>query len=361
MQVAIRTDTSVAIGSGHLMRCLTLADQLRVRGASVVLLMRAPAGFSGLLAEHGVPCAGVAPFGPENRTDEDRDAASTAAEIRRFYGGEADWLVVDHYGLSARWERAVRASAHRIMVIDDLADRPHDCDLLLDQNYYADAAERYRGLVPPTCVLLLGPSYALLREEFHAAAQRLRDRTGTIRRVLVSFGSTDPTGETVKALTALASLGDTALEADIVMGANSPSLEQARDLCGRIVGLRLHVQTRRMADLMLAADLAIGAGGATTWERCTLGLPTLTVITAPNQRRTTEDLAALGAIWCLGTSGDVQPVDYARAIKEACADPARLRAMSQRSLRVMRHAGSASPASCHPTADAVFAFAAAPS
>jgi UDP-2,4-diacetamido-2,4,6-trideoxy-beta-L-altropyranose hydrolase len=221
------------------------------------------------------------------------------------------------------------------MVVDDLASRRHVCDLLLDQNYYTAFRTRYDGLVPPDCRLCLGPEYVLLRPEFAAAKSQLRERDGTVRRILVTFGANDPGGETFKALAALRSLELTEVAVDVVAGAGNPRRDELRQTCDALPGCSYHEGIDYMARLIGDADLALGAGGATTWERCVLGLPSLTVVIAPNQLETTVDTAHAGAIRFLGRSDDVTAADIRSAVAAAIADPAGNRELSARAMALV--------------------------
>lgn len=179
-----------------------------------------------------------------------------------------DWLVVDHYALDARWESALRASTKQIMVIDDIADRQHDCDVLLDQNFYADMQKRYTGKVSAHCQLLLGPRYALLRDEFRKLREQVKPRNGTVKKILVFFGGVDADNYTGRAIEALAEIGIEGLYVDVVIGAQHSCREQIKSVCAQH-GFICHVQTDKMAELMAAADLAIGAGGSATYVLAT--------------------------------------------------------------------------------------------
>lgn len=245
---------------------------------------------------------------------QERDAAETTAVLS---GKDAEWLIVDHYALDRTWETLVRPHVRKLMVIDDLADRPHDCDVLLDQNFRLEGDSRYGALVPPPCTRLIGPRYALLRSEFAEVRRRIKRRAGPVRRVLVFLGGSDPDNVTGRALEALTApeLGD--LEVDVVIGAGSP---HAADI-GRRVAERprttLHVQVRNMAELMARADLALGAGGSATWERLSVGLPSLVVTIAENQRRSTEDLDLLGLLKWIGGSETVGVPELRDALRNA--------------------------------------------
>ena len=359
MRVAFRADASLAIGTGHAMRCLTLAEELRRRGAEVLFICRRHAGhLCGLISEKGfrvecLPGQNVAldetPAGPASRAhrgegenlpahtdwlgaDWRLDAEQTAEAIRGL--GVVDWLIVDHYALDARWESALRAVTRRIMVIDDLADRAHDCDLLLDQNLYPEMERRYEALVPTGCCTLLGPRYALLRPEFAEARAKLRERTGDVRRVLISFGGVDATNETQKAIEAVGDLPGSGVEVDVVIGGGNPHRNNLAAICARQPGVHLHLQTHRMAQLMVEADLSIGGGGTVAWERCAVGLPAISWPIAENQALQIDALAAAGAIVVPDARRDVR-VDILRAHVACLLHSARLRqAISRAAMRL---------------------------
>jgi UDP-2,4-diacetamido-2,4,6-trideoxy-beta-L-altropyranose hydrolase len=233
---------------------------------------------------------------------------------------EVDWLVADHYRLDARWESALRPRARNLMVIDDLADRPHACDLLLDQNLYRDPELRYADRLSSQCRQLLGPDYALLRPEFRRAREA-RDgeprgaEAGRKRRLFVFFGGSDPSDETSKALEALAQLGPGTLDADVVVGGSNPHREKVEKACRALEGVRFHCQVDNMAELMARADVAVGAGGTTTWERCCLGLPALVAVLADNQEELSETAHERGVAVNLGRGEKLRPEDYVRALR----------------------------------------------
>lgn len=181
------------------------------------------------------------------------------------------------------------------MVIDDLADRQHDCDVLLDQNFYSDMQSRYNAKVPVQCQLLLGPRYALLREEFRTLREKINVRAGDVKNILIFFGGVDADNYTNLAIQVLAELSITQ-SVDVVIGAQHSNREQIMQAC-IAYGYICHIQTTRIAELMAGADLAIGGGGTATWERCCLGLPTISFCLAENQRKVIADAALAGLLY----------------------------------------------------------------
>lgn len=351
LRVIFRTDASVRIGIGHVMRCLTLAEALRELGAECRFICREHEGH--LLKQirqrgfdaYGLPvAAGVSEsIGLDEQHVSGQsdwlgaDWATDAAQTIVSAGGTAvDWLIVDHYALDARWERAIRPICHRLMVIDDLADRQHDCDVLLDQNYYRNQDQRYQGLLPKHCNTLLGPAYVLLRPEFEKARQGLRTRDGIVKRMVVFFGGSDPKNQTRVVLAALKNVKTPDISVDVVVGHTNPNRQLIQVLCDQLPAVTYHCNVSNMAELMVNADLGIGAGGSAMWERCYLGLPTITVVFAENQVRTTEDVAQLGAIEYLGWTNLLGEDDYERAISRLIANPQRLKQISDAALAVVQ-------------------------
>ena len=294
----IRADASLHIGAGHVMRCLTLAQQIRSEGQNdVAFICRdEPGHLGGLILEQGFPVtllSAVAPFSWE---------ADAQQVLKSLDTETTDWLVVDHYGIDSRWETLLRHKAEHIVVIDDLANRTHDCDAIIDQNYRRDFAHRYDHLVPVGCIKLLGPHYLLMRAEFASLRKTLKREFFRVTRILVNFGGTDEPNISLRALQAIQSLKVNELLVDVVIGKSNPHRATLQQEIDGMSGVTLHVQTDRMAELICAADLAIGASGSTTWERCCLGLPTLALVLADNQREAAAELGEAKIIVNLGES-----------------------------------------------------------
>ena len=306
-KIAFRVDASKEIGSGHLMRCITLASEIMKTGVKAIFLSRnMPQSFVSLLDESGIAYINLTSFTNEvfhDRlpydqwlgTSQSADSCECISILKKF---ECDLLVVDHYSLDAYWEGRMRPFAKKIMVIDDLADRPHNCDFLLDQNYYIDMDSRYKDKVSIGCSLLLGPKFALLRSEFSQMHRHILPRT-SVRNILVSLGGVDANNFTVVVLQAIAKFGTEKFNVDVVIGAEHP-MPEAIFAISKKHKFNIHVQTGEMAQLMARADLAIGASGATTWERCCLGLPSLVVSLADNQTQIARDIHSYGAAIYIG-------------------------------------------------------------
>jgi len=310
---AFRADAGLTIGSGHVMRSLALAQAFAAGGWSVALAATKET-FETIPALAAAKVAQIILSGkPET------EAVELAAHA------PIDVLVVDHYGRDATFERACRAFAKRIVVIDDLANRPHECDVLADSN--AASAAAYRNLVPASCRVLAGPAFAALDPAFRRArATALARHDGRpVERVLVSFGQVDPPNATALALTALAGAGYGG-SIDVVLGRNAPNFEAVRKKL--LASARLHVDTVSMAALMTDADFAVGAGGTTSWERCCLGLPSLLVEIANNQRGVTAMLERAGAAASVGPINQLNPEALAHSLRAFLADGRRRRQMA---------------------------------
>jgi len=351
MTIIFRTDASQQIGSGHVMRCLTLADELRQRGAEVLFVCREhPGHLISLVEGKGYPVIRLRPADVEYTVSPEdvahaawlgvswqQDAADTITALGET---QPQWLVVDCYALDYRWEKTLRPYVGKIMVIDDLADRPHECELLLDQNLYQSMETRYENLVPGNCQKLLGPSYALLRPEFAAARKNLRRRNGHVRRVLVFFGGVDPTNETEKALQVLAGIADRQFNVDVVVGGGNLHKEQIQNFCAAHDGFHYHCQVDNMAELMAAADLAIGAGGTATWERSSVGVPSIITAVAVNQKELVETGALKGLLFNLGEAHPVSSEKLLNALKFSVSFPETLQYYSANCLSTVDARGT---------------------
>lgn len=302
MKIAFRANASIILGTGHIMRCMTLANNLQLKGAEIFFVCsQILPNLDETLGKNNIILKKINL--PEHASVLE-DAQATLNALKE--SGPFDWIIVDHYNLDARWESKLRQITQHIMVIDDLANRKHDCDLLLDQNFLPGTHQRYDHLVPPNCTVLLGPKYALVQEQFFNHARSKRHRNGEVRRLLVCVGGTDPGNETRKILDALQHLNQK-IKTDVVIGCNHPHILQLKSLCQTIPNCELHIQTTQMAELMANADLAIGAGGITQWERCTMSLPSIVLGIADNQRKIIVELARNGHIIGLPNAKNITP------------------------------------------------------
>lgn len=344
MNVVFRVDASIEIGTGHVMRCLVLAVALREKGARVAFLCQEVLGNLNLyLEQNGFK---VHRLTPSSTGFDWRHDATESKEILVDIKHGVDWLIVDQYCIDEQWEVILRRFVKKLMVIDDLANRPHDCDLLLDQNLYEDMEHRYDGLVPDDCIKLFGTGYALLRAEFSEVRRVLRLRDGRIRRILFFFGGSDPSNETAKALQALRLLKRQDIAVDVVVGISNPYREEIKKSCATMPNATFYCQVSNMAELIARADLAVGAGGSTVWERCCLGLPSIVVITAENQRPVTEYLARRAVLTNLGDAAITTPESYCNAMRQMIRDPGLCLSQSQKSMELVTGNGREAVLEC---------------
>jgi UDP-2,4-diacetamido-2,4,6-trideoxy-beta-L-altropyranose hydrolase/UDP-4-amino-4,6-dideoxy-N-acetyl-beta-L-altrosamine N-acetyltransferase len=317
MKISFRVDASPQIGSGHVMRCLTLAETLRAQGTECRFICRVHEGnLIGKIRQRGFTVTSL-PAGPSDfktsvniggtlpvhaawlGCDWRTDANQTHAVL---HNAKPDWLVVDHYALDQAWESALRQDCRWLMVIDDLADRPHTCDLLLDQNLGRHATD-YTSLIPEDCIVMIGPKYALLRPEFSALREYSlkRRQQPKLQHILITMGGVDQldaTGQILDTLCQCQLPGNCRIT--VVMGIHAPWVKrvqaQTEDMpwpCEFIVNVS------DMAEIMTSSDLAICGGGGTVWECCALGLPSLTVVLAQNQKGGANAISTVGAAWII--------------------------------------------------------------
>lgn len=313
MRVLFRVDSGIGIGMGHVSRCLALAHSLRRRGAECIFVQRPHAGSNaGLIRAAGFAVTALPP--PKEAVTDgmdyrawlgapvEEDAEHTRALTERV---EASWLVVDHYGADAAWETRAKPHAARLLAIDDLADRPHACDMLLDQNFFNAPRKRYVGRIADGTLGLFGPMYALLRPEYASARPAAPPTGRTVTRAFVFYGGGDPGGETERAVRVLTDVDGARIPADVVVSVGNREPERLDRLANDHGAVDLHGPRTHLADLLAHAQLGLGAGGVTALERCTLGVPAVVTTIATNQIAVTQALAEAGACLFAGRREDM--------------------------------------------------------
>lgn len=336
MKVAFRVDGSSAVGGGHVMRCHALATELHRRGADIDFLCReVPAPLAAAIEAEGFRCLRLPPEPSGWEVDAEHCVALLTDE-------RPDWLVVDSYRLAAPWEERLRAACGGIMVIDDLADRAHAGDLLLDATP-GRAAATYDGLVEGRTDFLLGAGHALLRRQFarRRLTARLPEVSGRPPRIAVTFGMSDPANGTAVALGILERAADDAV-IDVVLGAGAPHAgeisRQAESSRGRI---RVHSAVADMAALLAAADLVICSPSTVSLECCALGRPMALLRTAANQEANARALREAGAAVSLGAIEDARPDGIPPALQAVLTDGSRRRELARRAALVCDGLGAA--------------------
>ena len=335
MTIVFRVDASIAMGTGHVMRCRTLAFALKKYDEQIQFITRAHPGHLGdMLACDGfaVTLLPLPACFDNNGNDyanwlgvsQQEDAEQTIAALENQ---QCDWLIVDHYGLDRFWELRLQSRTHKLMVIDDLADRPHACNVLLDQNYAVASEARYLSWVNAHCQILVGPRYALLHPEYAKYRETMPPRTRNIKRILVSMGGADNANITGKVLSALSAVQLASLEVDVVIGPNFSYKSEVIEQANARPNTHVYDRCPHLASLMAEADLAVGAGGATTWERLCMGLPSLVLSTAKNQEPGCDALASVGLIQYIGDANKVDAASITSALLDSLAEVGHLRAM----------------------------------
>ena len=284
------------IGGGHALRGFSLAQALVERGAVCGAALNED-GARALRRYRPVDVEGI-------------QRGELLATARGF---QADIVVIDDYGAGAKLEAPLVESGFKVVVIDDLADREHQCSLLVDPSFGRKVAD-YQGLVPAGATVLAGPDYALLRPEFAQARDEALTRRNADRdhRILISLGLTDVGGHTALAAQLLAGLAPL----DVVLGSASPSLSSVSALSG----VEVHVDASNMAELITAADIGVGAGGVSVWERACLGLPSIVVILADNQARMARALDDAGVVMALDVRDEAFDQRLVTAVERLFSD-----------------------------------------
>lgn len=351
MNVVFRCDASIQIGTGHVMRCLTLADELAHQGAKCYFICREHEGnLIDFITQKGYEVYKLEAR-PLNNSDEDEVeptlfhsewlGASQAEDAKQSINIVSDiepkWLIIDHYALNDYWEQKLRPHCDSILVIDDLADRKHDCEILLDQTF-GRSKQDYQDLVPDHCKVLCGTTYALLRPEFSKWRQYSLERrkNNTLEHILVNLGGVDKDNLTSKILDTLKQAPLPELcKITIVMGSSSPWIDSVKRKAEQLPWpTEVKAGISNMAELMANSDLAIGAAGSTSWERCCLGLPTIMLVIANNQMDIAHNLESIKAVKIvLNDDSLTQMIN--NYLYELIQSPKKLEAMSQSSADVL--------------------------
>jgi len=317
MKVVFRVDASLEVGTGHVMRCLTLAQALKENGANVEFICREHDGnLIDKIRSSGFNVHGLEAFEQtkvDNKLAHSHWLGATQEQdahdcVNLLETEKLDWLIVDHYALDEQWEKILKPYCKKIMAIDDLADRKHQCDVLLDQTF-GRQQEDYLSFTNRDCQLLLGSQYALLRPEFakwrpYSLKRRYKP---AFKQLFINMGGVDVDNITESILDELKRCNlPNNLKIIIVMGSLAPHLESVKSKALALpYKIEIKVDVGNMAEIMANSDVAIGAAGSTTWERCCLGLPTIQIVTAKNQQFLAETLARYNVVKLARKTKDV--------------------------------------------------------
>ena len=349
MNVVFRVDSSIQMGIGHVMRCLTLAQVLKENGENIEFICRKHKGSLidkirsngfivhelGLLEETEVDTSLAHSHWLGATQQQDANDCIDILKAKTL-----DWLIVDHYALDEQWQKRLKPYCEKLMVIDDLANRNLDCDILLDQNYCDNFENRYDKLVPKNCKKFLGPRFLILRDEFLKLHKTSKKNKKTIRKIMLFFGGSDDSHETIKVVKILPFIKNLDLSFDIVLGKNNSDIKKIIDLCRHINKVSIHIQIDNMAEIMSKTDLAIIAGGSTVWEACCLGTPIYTVVTAENQNIIISYLDKIGVINNIGLSENITSEDMLKSIEYACSHAYSFFKMGYSASKIIHSCGS---------------------
>jgi UDP-2,4-diacetamido-2,4,6-trideoxy-beta-L-altropyranose hydrolase len=352
MEIFFRVDSSQKMGTGHVMRCITLANRLRKKGCKCTFICRLHEGniTDRISAEkyklHGLKTRSkITEKIPQNsklvhadwlQVSQEVDARDTKKILQKK---KCDWLIVDHYAIDHKWERLLKPYTQKLMVIDDLADRYHECDLILDQNLIKNYNFRYHELIQKTTKILLGPEFALLQPQYSQLRPKVKPRTNKINRVFVFFGGADNFNLTKKTIKALCKLNVKNYKIDIVCPKISEDLKFSLEQLKASNDVKTFDTVDSLAPFIASADLAIGAGGATTWERLCLGLPSLIITLAENQKPVAKELDRLNLAKWIGHGDVVTSITISECIKYYFSKP-KIKAWSENCLKVVDGCGA---------------------
>jgi len=312
MEIYFRVDASISIGTGHVIRCLNLAQELNLNGASCFFIAKSlPGNLITEIVEKGYKVLEInssdnKKIYSDNESewlgDTQQNDALKTIDILSEVNAKPDIIIADHYAIDYEWEQAIRAEYPytKLIVIDDLANRKHICDLLIDTTLERDISD-YNNLIPSYCQTLLGTQYSLINEKFYLQreqALKVRVKTKSPKKVLITMGGVDMLNVNEKVLKIINRSFVRDLELiTVVLGKNCPHIESVRKFArSMLCETNVLINTDKMPELMSSHHAAIGALGGTTWERCILGLPSINLAIANNQKILINKLKSKGLI-----------------------------------------------------------------
>ena len=319
----IRVDASPEIGIGHMLRCVALAEELRNTFDKIIFLSKKNSGsIIEVILKNGFEVSIIDTQIKKSLKNNSKlkNEHEIIKNLLTSYKKNLNFLLIDHYDISSNYESLLRKIFKKIFVIDDLANRKHDCDLLIDQNYYKDLTNRYLKLVSKNTITLLGPKYAILRSEFRNSKKINYKKNIFPNRILISFGGSDPTNECEKVLNAIFSLKNKQFVITAVTGIHNKNFKQLKKQFGGNDNIKILNHTNNFNELLLNSDLCFGAGGTTTWERLYLGLPSIVTIISSDQKESVEFLSDKGHIINLGLAKNITTKTYVETLQKLNPD-----------------------------------------
>ncbi len=341
MKIFIRTDSSHKIGTGHVVRCINLANLLKSKYSDITFICRKLSGsISNRILSYGfklieLPRQIKRNSEIQNIQNENvwlnvsyiKDVKETISVIKDY---KVNWLIIDHYGIDFQWQKQIRKKVNRIMVIDDLANRIHDCDILLDQNYVNNINNRYSKKVPDNCNLLLGPKYALLSKDYKDSKTFSRNFKRSRRHILLFFGGSDSQNLTTRILNILLTIEQNLMSVNIVINKNNHQYDRLCKIIEDYNNVIIHTNLPSLSGLIKKSDFAIGSGGVNLLERCVYGLPSIVITTADNQKESSKSLNDIGAINLIGHYNEINDDIIIKSIMQVMSD---IKVLSEQSIK----------------------------
>ena len=311
--IFIRVDSGQKIGYGHLIRCMALGDKLKKNWHVIFVTSNIKGNITSIVKNNFQVIQLKTAYGDLSKVIIKDDAIETVQTIKKF-GNKNSFLIVDNYKLSQRWESIVKPYVKRLIVIDDLMNRKHNCDLIIDQNLHTRMNSLYTKSIPKNCTKLLGPYYAILRNQFITQRKYAKIRSLPIKNILISFGGSDNENYTLHALASLKKLNSD-VNVNVVIGTANMNKKTIKNFCKKNLNFNYFEQVENMAKLMKIADLCIGSSGTTTWERCCLGLPAIVAVASNDQKDIANAVSNNKCIINLGKIKKSDNVNYVRLMK----------------------------------------------
>ena len=319
--IVIRVDSGNKIGFGHAMRCLTLANQMKKYDYKISIISnKEKNNLNELFLKNGHQVYYIKNKKITSRKINEKYDLEQTKKILVKINKKIDLILVDNYSLGLKWEKSLRSFGKKIIVIDDLSDRKHDCDLIIDQGLHQNMKNPYSNLVPKNCKILLGPKYAILRPEFKKLREKLQKQNKKIEKIMISFGGSDPNKDTMKVMKGVEKIKERKFSVDVIIGKSNADHKEIKDLCKKMLKTRCFYNTEKMASIMNKCNLAIGSGGSTTWERCCLGIPTIVSIASKDQSEATKILHSKKCVINLGKSKEISILNYTNIIEKMTYD-----------------------------------------
>ncbi len=322
MYVAFRVDSSLEIGFGHISRCLNLANQLKEHGYKSIFVINSNNNLvtnlikknnhivKNLKIKKNKSYANSRGFKSWLKHSWQDDAALTIKKIESF---SILALIVDHYALDYKWERKLRLLTDQIIVIDDLDNRKHDCNILVDHNYRTPSGDPYQQNLLRKSKKLIGLDYALIDPIYSKYKKQFQNKK--IKNILVSFGGADKYSLTELIIDNLSDKYFDNFKIKIVIGINNINEAIIKKKCRKFNNIKIYKAPKNLAKLLFNSDLVIGALGTSLWERMCVGVPSIVIASGEDQKLFAESLNKEGFIKLLGFADQINKVNVKSSLK----------------------------------------------